>query len=220
MLAGMIKFVSYYNSIIFPLQVVAYLLGLTAIMLAVKKTAYSGRLVAGILVLLFLWVGIVFNGMYFQKIFPPATVLAVLFVLQALLFLIWGVIKPSINFDPRSDASGWIGGLLMFYAMIGYPVLEALMGRGYPATLPFGLAPCPTATFTLGLLLWADEKLPKGLLVIPILFAVFFGAFTTLTVFIEDAGLVLAGVVTFILVLVRSRRAHTVTPMPMGTPAQ
>lgn len=219
MLQGMIKFLTYYNTLIFPVQIVAYVLGLTAIFFAVKKAAYSGRIVAGILVLLYLWVGIVFCGMYFSKVFPPATYMMVLFIVQALLFLVWGVIKPSINFDLKSNASGWIGGLFMLYALVGYPVLEALLGRGYPATLPFGSAPCPTTTFLLGLLLWADDKLPKGLLVIPVLFGILFGGFTTLSVFIEDAGLVLAGLVTFILVLVRSRRAQTLTPRPMGTPA-
>jgi hypothetical protein len=209
-----------YNGDIWPVQIVAYLLGLTAIFFAIKKTAYSDRVAAGVLVLLWLWVGGIFNTMYFPRIFPPAIVLAGLFVLQAILFAIYGVFKPAMTFHVKADASGILGGLMMFYAIIGYPIVEMLLGRGYPQTLPFGLVPCPMTTFTLGLLLWADKSMPKGLWILPILFAIGFGSMTAFLVgVIEDAGLVLAGLVTLILILVTSRRTRTLTQKPVGTAA-
>ena len=73
-----------------------------------------------------------------------------------------------------------------------YPALGDALGHRYPAAPTFGL-PCPTTIFTIGLLLWAAHRMPRAVLVIPIVWAVFgFQAAVFLGVR-EDLGLLVAG---------------------------
>ena len=89
--------------------------------------------------------------------------------------------------------------------MVGYPAIEYILGRGYPRLLLTGLAPCPTAIFTLGMLLWSAGTLPKSVLVIPCLYALS-GIVPISFGIVEDIGLVIAGLVTAFMIL-RSDRS-------------
>jgi hypothetical protein len=68
------------------------------------------------------------------------------------------------------------------------------------------VAPCPVTIFTFGLLLLADKRVPKYLLVIPFLWSLLgFSAALALTIR-EDIGLLIAGVLGTILIAVRDRK--------------
>lgn len=55
----------YYNTTVFPMQVIFYLLGIAAIFLCLKKIRYSDRIIVAILSFLWLWVGIVYQIIFF-----------------------------------------------------------------------------------------------------------------------------------------------------------
>jgi len=194
-----------YNLTIWPMQVIAYLLGIVAIFLAIKKTKYSSRIISAILVFFWLWVGFIFSPIYFIKVFNMAVIYVVLFVIQGIILLIFGVFRPNISFRFKPDVYSIIGIIFIIYAMIAYPAIEYILGRGYPKILSFGLVPCPTTIFTFGLFLWTDKKLPKFILIIPLILAI--SGFLAIVLGIwEDIGLIIAGILGTIMIVIRDRR--------------
>ena len=194
-----------YNQAIWPAQIVAYVLGVVAVIAAVKSFRHSSRLVSGILALVWVWVGIVYFMLHFKTINPPAGVFGAFFVLQGLLFLIFGVFGSRLQFQARPDARGIIGGLFILYAMVIYSVLGYFFGHVYPHSPVFGVAPCPTLLFTFGLLLWTSIRFPWYLLIVPTLWAlVGISAAANLGVR-EDFALPLSWLITIILLIARGR---------------
>lgn len=100
--------------------------------------------------------------------------------------------------------------LLIAYAMIVYPVIGTVLGHGYPSSPSFGVAPCPTTIFTFGLLLCTNARVPKSLLVIPLIWSLI-GFYAAVSLGIrEDIGLLLAGLVCAGLIFWRDRpTVHT-----------
>lgn len=204
-----------YNQAIWPAQIVAYLLGLTALALAFWKKPGSGRWVSGILGLFWIWMGAGYHLTFFSRVNPAAILFGVVFIVQGLLFLVAGVVKNRLRFEPRWTLSGLAGLLCIAYALVIYPWLGARLGHGYPQAPVFGVAPCPTAIFTFGLLLWA-RRVPAWLLVVPVLWSLLgFSAALTLGIW-EDIGLLVAGVVATAWILLRQRRARIAVKLGEG----
>jgi len=205
-LADFLSLVASYNAAFWPLQAIAYLLGIIAVCLALRQTRNSGLWVSLILALFWLWNGIVFNGFYFGRLFPLAYFFTVLFVVQGIIFVSDGVKKKNgLSFTFQAGGQGLLGAVLLFYGMIGYPLIEYLLQRGYPQSLPFGMVPCPTTIFTLGLLLWSKPK-PR-ISLIPVLYAIS-GVVPVSFGIVEDIGLVAAGLAcTFLLFFKKPQKA-------------
>jgi hypothetical protein len=75
------------------------------------------------------------------------------------------VIGQDLEFRPKWDLFGVVGGVFMLYAL-AYPVIDALTGHYFPAAPVLGVAPCPSAIFTAGLLLWTRPGMPAYVLVL------------------------------------------------------
>jgi hypothetical protein len=195
-----------YNNTYWPLPVVGYALGILAAILALAKTAWASRVASGVLVVFWLWVGIVFNGLVFSKLSDTSIVFAVLFVIQGMLLAVTGVFRTALSYRPKADVYGIIGGLAILYALAGYPLVEHLLGRGYPQALVLGLVPCPTITFTLGLFLWSTSPLPKAVLAIPVFYALAGGLLAASQGIVEDIGMISFGLVAAVMILVRDRK--------------
>lgn len=192
-----------YNLDIWPMQIIAYVLGIIAVFLAIKRTKYSDRIIIGIVAFMWLWAGIGFNLVYSGPAYKPAYVLGALTVMQAVLFLV-GIFKPVISFGFRLNIFSVTGLLFVAYAMIGYPVIGYIIGHVYPQSVPFGLAPCPVTVFTFGLLLMTDKKVPVLYLIVPLLWAI--GGIMPVSLGItEDIGLIIAGVLGIAMLIYRDR---------------
>ena len=192
-----------YNLDIWPMQVFAYLLGITTVFFAIKRTRYSGRIAVGILSFLWLWTAIGFFFLYFGPVYSPAYVFGGLFIIQGILFLA-DVVKPRFSFGFQGDIYSIIGALFIVYAMIGYPLVGYFLGHMYPQSPPFGLTPCPVTVFTFGLFLLTNKKVPKLFLVIPLLWALS-GVMPVSVGILEDIGMIIAGVFGAALILYRDR---------------
>jgi hypothetical protein len=195
-----------YNLDIWPMQVFAYLLGIAAVFFAIKRTQYSGRIVVGILSFLWLWTAIGFFFLYFGPIYSLAYVFGGLFIIQGLIFLA-DVRKPRFSFGFQGDLYAILGTLFIAYAMIGYPVVGVFLGHTYPQSPPFGLTPCPVTTFTFGLFLLTDKKVPKLFLVIPLLWALS-GVLPVSIGILEDIGMIISGVIGTALIFSRDREGY------------
>ncbi len=160
-----------YNKGIMPLQIVAYLLGIAAVVLAIKRTRFSDQAISAILAAMWIWIGIVFHIIYSTGINPISRIFGPLFVVQGLLMLWLGVLRSQLAFRTPTGWRGALGALLILYAMVLYPIIGTLSGHVFPRSPVFGVAPCPTTIFTFGLFLWTTARFPKYLLVIPCLWA-------------------------------------------------
>jgi hypothetical protein len=194
-----------YNQAIWPLQFVAYALGLAVIGLAIGKVRQADRLISAFLAGFWLWNGIIFQWIFFRQVEETALFFGTLFVLQGILFLVVGVVQQKLIFGVGADPIRLVGSLLMLYALVIYPMIGAWVGHGYPHSPLFGVAPCPTTIFTFGLLLWTEAKVPKYILIIPFIWGLLtISAALTLGIR-EDFGLPVAALVSTALLFWRDR---------------
>jgi len=194
-----------YNLAVWPMQLVLNLLALLAIAAVIRKQKYSDRLISAILAFLWLWSGIVYHWMHFAEINRAAYGFGTLFMIQGLLFVISGVVRPKLSYRYRTDLCGMSGSLFISYALVVYPIMGYFLGPQYPQTPTFGL-PCPMTIFTFGFLLWTEKIIPKYVLIIPILWSIIgFGAALSLGM-VEDFGLLISGLVGFVLIVYRDRK--------------
>jgi len=194
-----------YNLAVWPMQIVLVLMAVLALILSLKKISYSDKTISIILGFFWLWIGIVYHLAYFTAINTAAYLFGALFIIQGLIFLFAGGIQSKLSFKFQSTFYGIVGSLFIVYALIIYPILGYSFGHAYPRNPTFGL-PCPTTIFTFGLLLWTDKIVLKYVLVIPLIWSIIgFGAALSLGVK-EDFGLLIAGVLGFVLIFIRDRR--------------
>ena len=198
-----------YNSAIWPAQLVAYGLGIVALVLAVWPLAAGGRIVLAVLSAFWLWNGIAYHLMYFFQINFAALGFAVLFALQGVLFAAIAIGgRRRFRFQP--DVIGWSGVLFCLFALVGYPLLGWIAGHGWPRAAAFGVAPAPTTIFTFGVLMMLEGRVPLYLAVIPLLWSLAGGSAAVFLLRIpEDWSLLLGGVVGFGLLVWKRRQQST-----------
>ncbi len=196
-----------YNTAIWPVQVLAYVFGIVAIVLAFRESKLSTRIVSGILALFWIWMGVFYHIGHFSVINPAAWIFGIFYILQGLLFFLIGTIFGRLAFRFILKPLPIIGALFILYAMVIYPLLGLSFGHSYPRTPMFGVAPCPTTIFTFGILLWTTKSVPAYLLLIPLLWSIVgMSAAVNLRV-PQDYGLVVAGVLGTALILTQNRKA-------------
>ncbi len=194
-----------YNTALWPAQLAAYLLGAGIVAAALHPTGWSDRAAAAALALMWIVNGVAYHALFFAEINPAAYGFAALFAIQALLIGWCGLARTRLRFAWRGDAAATTGLVLVAYAAIAYPLLGVAMGHVWPAAPAFGLAPCPTTIFTLGMLLLARPPVPRTLLVIPVLWAAIGGVAAVALGMVEDYGLPVAALATLALILRRQR---------------
>jgi len=191
-----------FNQDIWPLQIVAVVLGILALFLLVKKNKYSDRIILAILAFFWLWNGIVFCPFYWAPIYKYAYLFGAFCSIQGILFLT-GVFKPNISFGHLNSLKTTVAIIFIVYAIAGYQILGHLLGHIYPAFFPFGLVPCPTAIFTFGLLLLTNKRVPKYYIIIPAIVSAG-GIMAAYKGVYEDIGLIIAGLTGTYLLLRKS----------------
>jgi hypothetical protein len=164
-----------HNRALWPLQLLTLAVGLVLIVLVVRRPRGHGRLVALLLAASWAFVGWAFLWARYATINWAAACAAPVFALEALLLLCIGALLDRLTFD-RRGAAGWLGALLVAFALAGQPLLAPLSGRPWAAAEAFGVAPDPTAVGTLGLLLLARGRMLASLFPIPVLWCVASGA--------------------------------------------
>jgi len=181
-----------YNEAVMPLQIALVLLGLSAFGALVVRRRDSDRVISAILAGLWIWMAVVYHFIYFRELNPAATAFGFLSLAGAALFAWTGVVRRRLVFDCASRARRIAGHALIAYALVGYPIASAMLGREFPQLPTFGL-PCPTTIFTIGMLGFLSAPFPRAVLVVPVAWA-FIGAQAAFALGVyEDLGLLAAG---------------------------
>jgi hypothetical protein len=197
-----------YNLAVWPAQVFLLLAGLLIVTLALRSRPLTDWLAGGLLGVLWAWTGTVYHLLFFSEVNKAAYVFAVGFVIQGALLLIAGPIEYRIRFRPKADAFGVVGGALVAYALVIYPVVGLALGHTFPSAPTFGV-PCPVTIFTFGLLLWVEPRVPRSLLWIPAIWALIGTTAVRAYGMIEDVGMIVAAVTATAMILTRRSYATT-----------
>lgn len=183
-----------FNAAVWPMQLVGYAAAVAMIALALSPMRRSTQAICLLAAANLAWVGIAFFGVLDSGM-NLAWLWATTFVLEGLLFVVAGIVRRDLVFAPRWNLTSVLGGVLMFYALVAYPIIGLL--RGEPLhTLPvFGLSPCATVIFYFGLLLWARRPAPMYLLLLPLAWALNATPSNLAMGHAADFGLALAGII-------------------------
>jgi len=195
-----------YNLAIWPAQIVAYLFGIAAVILAFRADGMKARVVSCVLALFWIWMGVFYHIIYFSRINSAARVFGILFILQGLVFIINGAVCGKIRFR---FSGGWIpvtGSVFILYSMVIYPLIGKLAGHSYPGVPVFGVAPCPVTIFTFGLMLWVSRPVAVYTVLLPLIWSLI-GTSAALNLNVpQDYGLGIAGILGTVLLIVRNRK--------------
>ncbi len=204
-----------YNPAIWPLQLVAYAGVVILLSLIVARPSRrTDQLVSGFLAVVWLFIGIVFHGLFVRRMDAAQSVVyAAGFAIQAALLVAYGVVGHRVVFARAGHVSSVVGWTAVAYALVVYPLLGIALGHPYPQAPLFGAAPCPTTILTLGVLLLARPPLPRLLLVVPLAWALVATPAAVGRGIVEDVAMLLVAVLAVVLVTLRDRRPGTaVTP--------
>ncbi|MES1148171.1 MAG: DUF6064 family protein [Bradyrhizobium guangdongense] len=195
-----------YNGAIWPVQIVAYLLGIAAVVLLFLRTRHANRLIAGILALMWLWTGIAYHGAWFSEINKAAYLFAALFVAQGCFLAHAGVVRGQLHFGLGADLATAVGAAFIAYATIAYPLIGVAVGHAFPEMPMFGVTPCPITIFTFGFFLLTTGRLPRLQLVIPFIWSLIGGSAAMLLHVPQDWLLLVSGCIAVVLIVARDRR--------------
>ena len=163
------RMIERHNEVVWPAHLLTLGLGLGILGALRRPSSLQGRIIAGILALLWVWVAWAFLLRRYATINWAITYVVPLFVLEALLLMWWGVIRRELSFAGGAGASARWGVALFLVGLLLYPALAAVLGRPWQQAEVFGIAPDPTAVATTGLLLLTNSRFRWGLLPVPLL---------------------------------------------------
>lgn len=196
-----------YNNSVWPVQIVAYLLGLIAVLALLRPGRMADRVVAGVLAIMWLWAGLAYHALFFAPINKAAYLFAALFVVQGILIGYAGM-GDRLRFGFRAGPAAWIGAVFVLYSAVIYPLVGLAIRHAYPGMPMFGITPCPVTIFTFGMLLMTTERFPRWLLVNPFIWSLIGGSAAILLDVPQDWLLLASGVIAVPLIVFRDRAAR------------
>ena len=163
------------NQALWPLQLAALGAGglLAACML--RPLRHAGQTAFGVLALAWAWVAWAYHAGRYADINTGAPYFAAAFVLQALLLAWMALRRPASITAAAADTIDRRAPLaLVGLALLAYPLLAPLNGRGLWQAEVFGIAPDPTVAATFAaLLFW---RAPWPVWIVPLLWSAVSGA--------------------------------------------
>jgi hypothetical protein len=181
-----------YNVAVWPLIVLFYLMAAATVALLFRPTRAATMFIALGLGAMWIVNGAGYHWMFFRGINPAAAVFGAVFVLQAALLVLLPVRDASFRFAVAADARSAVGLLLILFAIMLYPLWGWGAGHVWPRIPAFGVAPCPTTIFTIGVLLTGSWHVVRWLLIIPGLWAGAGGSAAILLGVPQDSALLAA----------------------------
>jgi hypothetical protein len=163
-----------YNGDLWPAHAAALALGLAMAVLLLRASPRGGTVLPALLALAWPWVAWAYLHERYATIHYLGNHLALAFAAQGLLLAGWSLARRW-QVQPPSAWPACLGGALFAFALLAYPFMAPLHGRGWAQAEVFAMAPDPTAVATLGLVT-ASARPAWVLLPIPVLWCGFSSA--------------------------------------------
>lgn len=160
-----------YNRDFWPLALLFHFLAAVSVALLFRASRWATLFIAGTLAAMWAVNGIGYHWTFFREINPAAPLFAGVFLVQAILLIALPSRRPALRFVAGTDARSAVGLLLILFATLLYPLWGWAAGHGWPNMPVFGIAPCPTTIFTIGILLTGTWHVTRWLLIVPGLWA-------------------------------------------------
>lgn len=195
-----------YNTAIWPMQVVTYLLGIGVVLLAMKRWTFSSQVIALILAAFWIFNGVVELMVFFGSVSRQYYFWGSVWIGQGLLLVLMGVFQRTLDFAIHKRWPDYLGLSVIAFALLIYPLLGYASGHGFPQGPVFGVAPCPVCIFTCGVLLFNKRRTPIALVMIPLIWSLM-GTFAVVILRVyADLGEVIVGVATALVIMHNNRR--------------
>jgi hypothetical protein len=153
-----------YNHDFWPWQLLWLALAFVIVGLLSSRFPYRSRIICGIVASGWAWVGLVFHLEYFQPINWAARYFSWIFLAEAFLIFVSGVVFTRLDLGTTSGPRRLLGmGLYLFAAFLP---IELIFGLSPDQILIFGWGADRTALGTLGLLLTAGQGALKWFLML------------------------------------------------------
>lgn len=178
------------NAALWPAPIIALALGGALVYLtAIRQSRVLLRLSLAILGIVWLWLSWSFFWTDYARINWTSRYIAPFAALEGCLLIgLATLVRTSSatrsNNPQRPNGRSWGSIGLAGFAVIGYPLIAAIMGRPWHAAEIVAIAPDPTAVITLALLSLIRERSLWLLMVVPVVWC----AFTGLTLWVMQAG--------------------------------
>ena len=166
------RLIELYNTAIWPLQIIAIIIGCTVLVLVWRRPHWHGKAITIILALSWLWIAWSFHWQRFANIHWVASYFALGFIIQALLLIWVGVIKNHMTINLDNIASQFTGLGILGFAIAIQPFIMMLTGNIWKQVELFALTPDPTVTASIGVLLLTDIRKHWWLTIIPLVWCV------------------------------------------------
>ena len=196
-----------YNEALWPALVALWIASVMASALLLSLRRPPNRWISALLAAHWVWSALAYHVAFFTRINPAAWLFAALFLLQAALFLWWGVVQGRLSFAPWRNAWAPVAWLFVAYSLV-YPGINGLQHLGMWRIPTFGV-PCPTTILTAGLLMLAAPRSWR-LSIVPVIWSVVGGSAAFLLGVSADYALPVAGSALAVFSLQRQSDAGTV----------
>ena len=140
------------NEAVWPLQIIAVLVGAAVLVWAVRPQPWSDRVITGALAAAWIFVGWDFLWTRYAAINWAAAYAVPVFAAEGLLLAWIGTWRGGLHIASSSAIPRSAGLAIFLYALAGHPFVAMLADRPVQAAEFVGIAPDPTAIATLGLL--------------------------------------------------------------------
>lgn len=158
-----------HNMALWPLHLLALGVGVYLAVVTLKPAPHSARLSYLLMALVWLFVAWAFFSERYQTINWTANYVVPFFVLESVLL---GLLAMRVKQPAVSRGSGFSRGLVfgvLLFSLVGYPLTSVMLGRPWLAAEVFAIAPDPTVTATLALLVMSRDWFAWLAAIVPLL---------------------------------------------------
>lgn len=196
-----------YNEALWPALIALWIASVVVSLRLFSSRRPTDRWVSALLAAHWAWSGLAYHAAFFTRINPVAWIFAILFLVQAALFVWVGIVQRRLSFVPTRNGWTLMAWLLVAYSLV-YPAINAVQHLTVSRIPTFGV-PCPTTIFTAGFLMLAAPR-SWPLAIIPVIWSVVAGSAAVLLDVRADYALPIAGIALAIFSMQRSSVVRTV----------
>jgi hypothetical protein len=181
-----------YNARFWPVLIALWIASAGVSVLLFSRRPPPNRWICALLAAHWAWSALAYHAAFFSRINPAAWIFALLFLVQAALFVWLGIVRRRLFFAlPHNRRQALVAWLFVGYSLF-YPAINAMQHHTVSKIPTFGV-PCPTTIFTAAILMLAAPR-SWPLAIVPLAWSLLGGSAAVLLDVRADYALPIAGI--------------------------